>query len=194
MSKINLEKYPNLKLVKPLKWEEVFDIWRQNEASDPKWMEHYKSRGFATWEAWRETYAVPFKCAEADWGFYVITNPLQDIPNFCGGPFRGWKENHYGEKDTMTFAKLANLDHFQNFYKTEDIIKNFPNGTIISGMEVDGDIYIIEGMHRCLAIALAKKRGLDMPIDIKIALAKSPQGKLPLVGMNLSYKKPDEAK
>jgi len=91
--------------VKPLTWQEVFAIWRENEAGNPNWEAHYKERGFNSWEEWRSAYAEPLKCAGREWELYKILDPMQSMPKFHGGPFRGWKEKYYGEDNFPTFAQ-----------------------------------------------------------------------------------------
>src|SRR5690349_9801703 len=82
-------------LMRPLPWSEVWEIWRTNEANRAAWTQHFTSRGFKSWEEWRQNYINDFHCAERQWQLYRIVNPLQSIPNFHGGPFRTWIERYY---------------------------------------------------------------------------------------------------
>jgi len=170
-----------LEFIKNLSWPEVFEIWRKNEKSRPNWEKHFKSRGFSSWEEWRSKYAEAFRCAEAKWVLYKITNPVRDVPLFYGGPFRAWIERFYKDKKTMTFRRLADLPDIQVHQGTDEMVANFPKDTKITGLIVDGEIYIIEGMHRCAALALMNQRGLKHDSDVFITLAQSPSTKLPPV-------------
>ncbi len=172
-----------LELIKNLSWPEVFEIWRQNEEGRKNWENHFKPRGFDTWEEWRMRYAEPFKCPEAKWGLYKMKNPVRDMPSFRGGPFQGWKEKFYKDKDSLTFQELVGLPEIQAHEAANDMVKNFPNPTTISCMSVDGEIYVIEGMHRGCALALMNKRDLTYDGEVFLALAESPGGQLPIVGL-----------
>ncbi len=170
------------RLLKPLTWEETFDMWRKNEADDPKWVEHYKSRGFESWEEWRKNYTEPFKCAEREWHLYKITNPLDSVPEFHGGPFKSWKEKYYGKDEFPTFAKLAQHPEIQRHGYVRQLTRDFPKKTTTIGLVTDHGIVIIEGMHRCCAMALAKQTGIAIKASMLIALAGALHEKLPLVG------------
>lgn len=172
-----------LEFIKNLSWPEVFEIWRGNEEGRPNWEEHFKSRGFDSWEEWRMKYAEPLQCPKAKWGLYRLKNPVRDMPLFHGGPFRTWIDKYYKDSDSLTFAELIELSELQNNPTINDMVKNFPNSTTISGMVVEGEIFIIEGMHRCCALTLINQKGLAYSGDVFIALAESPGGKLPPVGL-----------
>lgn len=175
---------PDIKLefIKDLTWGEVFEFWRTNEEDRPNWQEHWKSRGFNSWQEWRMEYAGPFRCPEAKWSFYEIKNPVRNVPFFYGGPFRSWIERFYKSGNPLTFAQLAELPDIQRHQGTNEMVANFPKDSIITGLIVDGEVYIIEGMHRCAALALMNQRGLKHDNKVSIALAESPGGILPVVG------------
>lgn len=179
---MNLNSKIELEFIKNLTWPEVFEVWRQNEENRENWKQHYTERGFDSWEEWRMKYAEPFRCAEAKWALYKITNPVRDIVYFYGGPFRSWKERFYKQNDTLSFEQLADLSEIQQHGGTNEILNNFPENTILTGMVADKQIYIIEGMHRSSALALMNKRGLNFTGEVYIALAESPGGKLPIIG------------
>jgi len=46
-------------------------------------------------------------------------------------------------------------------------------------------MFIIEGLHRCCALAVAKKDGIDVRTKLFIACAEFPKG-LPLIGQENS--------
>lgn len=169
-------------LLKQINWEEVFDIWRQDEASLPNWIKHYQERGFSSWEEWRKTYTEPFKCAESKWNFYQLNQATKIVPDFYGGPFKSWVKHFYQGKDALTFSELINLlDLFQH-PGIKRLASNFPKSTVLIGLIVNSKIIIIEGMHRCCAISLKAKKGEELKGDIKIALGKSLLEELPVVG------------
>jgi len=180
-------KKPFLKYLRPLEWREVFDFWRKNEASQPNWIEAYRERGFDSWDAWRQEYIKPFKCDQAEWHFYELIDPEKNIPSFYGGPFKTWKKLYYKEKETLKFSEIAELSKIQENEHMNSLINNFPEKTIIIGLEVGKKIVIIEGMHRSCAIALLAKRKRKLKSVVLIALAKYSRENLPVVG---KFKKP----
>ncbi|EKD46302.1 MAG: hypothetical protein ACD_68C00043G0007 [uncultured bacterium] len=178
-----------LKLIKSLSWQEVFNFWRENEANEEHWKKHYQERGFSTWDEWRQTNVGPFKCAEKEWGLYEIEKPLEKIPTFFGGPFQGWMKNSYGGKNEKLFVELVELPDIQSHAGVLSISNNFPIDKTITGMIIqENKIVIIEGMHRCCAIALMARNKTPFSGTLKIALAKS-DTELPRVGEGYSYPK-----
>ncbi len=98
----------DFKLIRSLKWEEVFLFWYQCEGTQQNWINLAKQRGFASWADWRLTsYGIPFECAKADWSLYEIFNPAQIIPKFYGGPFKTWIKRYYSGAKEKTFEELA---------------------------------------------------------------------------------------
>jgi len=175
-------KKPFLKYLRPLEWEEVFDFWRKNEASQANWIKVYKERGFDSWDAWREKYIKPFKCDKAEWHFYELIDPEKNIPSFYGGPFKTWKKLYYKEKKTLKFSELAKLPENQKNKDINSLANNFPEKTIIIGLAVGKKVTIIEGMHRSCAIALLAKRKKKVESVVFIALAEYHEDNLPIVG------------
>jgi hypothetical protein len=176
---MNLEKKYNLEFIKKSDWQEVFDLWRAQEAHLEKWKIHYKERGYNSWEEWRKKGAEQFGCDKLDWGIYKIKNPLGSVPKFFGGPFAGWRDYFYNGKKTKSFAQLAQLKKVQEHKGITDIVKKFPKKTSLVGLIVKNKIFIIEGMHRSTAIALINKSKQKLNSDIIIALAKFNKKELP---------------
>lgn len=168
----------------PLNWDQVFNTWRVNEAGQERWQEHYKGRGFGSWEEWRMSYAKPFRCPEASWHQFRIRDPLATIPNFFGGPFRGWVEKHYAGEEGRTFGWLVNQQVIQNHTGILRLANHFLFGTIITGLVIEDRVYIVEGMHRCCSLAMRALCGSqDIESEVQICLARFPGGgNLPVVG------------
>ena len=179
MLNLNPQQFRHLK---PLTWEGVFAIWRDNEASNPKWIEHYTSRGYSSWEEWRTATHAPIKGSQLEWHLYEVLDPLATIPHFRGGPFKSWKRMYFEGKDSPRFADLVQHPGLQHHEGLEALITDFPPETTISGLLAGGDVYTIEGMHRCCAIALAAERGLTLTTELKLILAEFPQATLPELG------------
>ena len=170
-----------LELVKYLFWQEVFEIWRQNEADKPGWQETAKNKGYENWEAWRINYFDVFRCKETSWQLFEIKNPLEAVPEFHGGPFKTWIERMYQGEFLPTFDRLAEFEHIQKHPAIRKMADNFYANTTLTGLIFDKEIYIIEGSHRCCALALMAKENRPLDHKIFIALAEYPGEKLPKI-------------
>lgn len=173
----------NIKLIRKLKWEEVFTFWYKSEGKRENWIELAKKRGFASWAEWRlNSYAIPLGCRDADWGLYTVSNPTQTISKFFGGPFRTWVEKFYNGKEKMLFAELALLPEIKSQNAVAEMAKNFPQDKVITCLAVGNEIFTIEGMHRSCALALKNQRGEELKNNLQFAIGISSLKKLPVVG------------
>lgn len=170
----------------PLSWKEVFEFWEDNEGESSHWARHARDRGYASWEEWRMEYANALGLPEkTDWVLHKINDPLITIPQFHGGPFSGWINRYYnGNTDpTLTFAELAELGKIQTHDGIASIMNAFPDSTVLTGLIMpDNSIVIIEGMHRCCAIALLAKTRQLLAANVYIALAHAGEDVLSIVG------------
>lgn len=156
---------------KNLSWPEVFDIWEANEAGNPGWIRLYRERGFGNWRDWRYSYVKNLQPENLSWCLYQIKNPLASVPNFRGGPFGAWMKYYQG-RPSMSFAELAKNKSVRAVQRTRQFIRFFPEKTTLIGLVTrDKKITIIEGTHRCLAMAMIKESGRDFRAEIFIALA-----------------------
>jgi len=163
----------NLQLIKKLTFEEVFEYWRRNEAHQEGWNRLAKERGYASWEEWRMSYAKRFRCQEPEWSLYEIADPTKTVSQFWGGPFSGWVKNYYGGQISKSFAELAQSDYLRENPKVKDMLENFPKDTIMTGIRVAKKIYIIEGMHRAVALSIMNYKRMKFSGKVFIALADS---------------------
>ena len=65
--------------------------------------------------------------------------------------------------------------------KLNNLADNFPDKTVLIGLLHRGNIVIIEGMHRSLAISLLAKQNQSFKKTVYLALAASCLEKLPIV-------------
>lgn len=173
-------------MIRHCSWEEVFLEWYKNEGNRENWNALAKERGYASWADWRVNgYARRFECANADWGFYEISDPASVVSNWYGGPFRSWIERHYGGEKTRTFAELAAKEGIVAHDGIRSIMAQYPKETVISALELaDGRIFVVEGMHRSCALVLMEREGLTVPDKLIFAIGKSALRELPPVGKN----------
>lgn len=172
----------NLEYLQPITWDDVFFTWQQDEINQPRWVESYTKRGFDTWSEWRELYAQAFRCPERSWHLYQVQQPLLAVPTFRGGPFKTWIERHYGGQPSLTFAELAQREDMQQNASAQSLLVHFPAKTQLIGLVQNREVIIIEGMHRCVAIALAAQQGTPLTSTVHIALADATGDDLPPIG------------
>lgn len=168
--------------IKPLSWEEVFSAWRDGEATLPHWIEHYKKRGFNSWEEWRRNAIMDLRPETLAWKLYTIDTPQETIPQLHGGPFRTWIKNYYNGNLAPTFAEIVSNPAFDKNKVIDEIIQNFPVTSTLIGLQTDVGIVIIEGMHRCCAVAEAQKQEIVLNTSITIALADFTGREVPVMG------------
>ncbi|MBI2475451.1 hypothetical protein HYV69_03450 [Candidatus Uhrbacteria bacterium] len=148
-----------LKYINDVSWQEVFNVWKANEGSDPVWQAFAKNeKGWDTWEQWRGYQASILGATKLEWKLYEIFNPNQIVPKFLIGPFPGWQK-HFEEKNVHTFEYLVSK-------KTEWVKENigiktrrehFPRSAQFIGLYLEdkNKIVMYEGHHRAAAISLA---------------------------------------
>jgi hypothetical protein len=177
-----------LKLIKPLCWLEVMEIWKNNEEHLEHWKEYAKARGYSSWEDWRQRFFDMFGCPQLEWGLYEIEMPRLNIAYFRGGPFKNWYRLFYNGMEMPRFWEMAENRAMCNDERFKPFIDNFPSETIFIGLESREDVFVIEGMHRCAAVAIAAVNKDDLVIEsARIALAKFPYWKLYLLSKKAKF-------
>ncbi len=160
--------------IKSLTWEEVFEIWRANEEANPAWIAHWKSKGFTSWENWRQTLSGPWHCETRQWELYRVINPLAVSPGWRGGSFRTWRTFYYQGQDFATFRDIVsgpNIQTHPGYQKMLLMYDDFPGKTTMSAFFTDQGIVIAEGMHRGCALALADLNHKSITTEIYLAVA-----------------------
>ncbi|MBI5369743.1 alpha/beta fold hydrolase [Candidatus Uhrbacteria bacterium] len=160
--------FQQLKRSRDVPWDEVFEVWRASEGSDPVWQELAKKKGWDSWEAWRGNQVAIFGADKRRWTLYEITEPNVIIPAMRIGPFKGWQE-HFQEKNRHTFEDLVRE---QTSWVASNVgvrarLASFPPRTQFIGLFVKQDqtIVLFEGHHRAAAIALAVAQGQPIVFD-----------------------------
>jgi len=169
-----------MRFLKDTTWENVFGGWRQREASDPGWINCATNiKGWPDWESWRKFTASQLGLENLSWQIFKFTDPINEIPAMLIGPYTAW-QSKVTKKNQGTFEDLLNIseqfDFFSKHDKVASMIADFPCPTEFIGLirEDLGKIVCIEGHHRAVAMALAKKQSgsIDFKGNITIALAK----------------------
>lgn len=157
--------YPPYKL----KWADVLEIYRNNEEHLEHWKQYYQAQGYKSWEEWREKFFRRFGLRHLAWDLMEVTSP-NVISSFRGANFNGWR-NLTGQK-YLRFWEMAKLESVQKHKPLRDFIENFPTETTVIAVRYNGCIFVVEGMHRCAAYALALSEGKEIPSKIKVALGR----------------------
>jgi len=162
-----------MELLTKTTWEEVFDGWRKREANNPGWIETAtKIKGWPDWESWRRFTASQIRADKLIWGKYKFTNPLVEISSMLVGPYTGW-QSMLLNKNISSFNDLLEIPERYNQFREHDtvvsIMNSMPFDTEFIGLlrKDNNKIVCLEGHHRAVAIALAKK--LNKKIDFSKA-------------------------
>jgi hypothetical protein len=167
----------------PITLEDVFTFWRANEAWNPKWQKVALEKGFPSWEVWRKKFLQRLaETTTPEWTLEEITEPLQEVPKWYGGPFSGWIKNVYQGKETMNFSEIIKQPFINGHDYIPGLVEHFPKLTILTVVEdQSGNRIVVEGMHRACALTIMAHQGKKH--DGKVFIA---QGKL-VEGMRLSF-------
>lgn len=170
---LNLPKqYDFLEYLHPIAWEEIFAVWRVNEAYQKMWQEHWFERGFDSYDAWRKNYIAPIKPEQKEWHVYRIKNPLKNAKLFYGTPTRGWIKKCYGGELTKQISEISDHPIVSENEKVLATMKNFPYQTMLTGFVSDEKVILVEGFHRLLALVLMEKNNKKYNGDVVIALCE----------------------
>ncbi|MFH0969267.1 MAG: hypothetical protein V1804_02055 [Patescibacteria group bacterium] len=172
------KQYASFEFIKPIKWNEVFDVWRKGEAWQESWKKHWREQGFDSWDEWREAYAVPLSPETLEWNLYEIRYPLKDFPLIYGVPSVSWIKKAYSGEKTKQLKEILDLPIIKDNLKILSIKKDFPKETMFTGIIYKDKIILVEGMHRASALAGWDKNNL-LNSKIIIALANWDQKEIP---------------
>lgn len=173
------QQYKSLVYENDINWRDIFAVWRAYEAYQKDWQEHWVSRGFESWDDWRENYIAPLEPDTQVWKIYRINKPSQDVALMYGVPSRGWQEKCYMGETTKMLGDILDHSIVKENTKIKSVINNFPFQTMLTGVVYGDKIVLIEGMHRALALAQMEN---SPKADVMIALANF-EGELPSIGM-----------
>ncbi|MFH1712428.1 MAG: hypothetical protein ABH846_04305 [Patescibacteria group bacterium] len=155
-----------LKFIRDISWEQVFSDWHDREVDNFGWEEHWKGRGYDSWEEWRRHITDPLQPQDREWMLYEILDPEQFIVQCYAGAFKGWRQYI---KDGVRKITFGELDASSN-PKAKSVFKSFPQETTIIGIRLGDEVVIIEGMHRSTALAQGARAHKKISGKVFIAL------------------------
>lgn len=174
----------NLKLIKSLSREEVFEEWRKVEENLDHWKYFWKAKGYKSWADWRKETHAPVLKINLNWKLYEVKNPLKTAPEWRGGMFNAWNKWFYGnfKEKPPRLKDLLTHPGVHNHWYIRKISNKFPKETIITAISIKNDIFIIEGMHRACALTLIAHNKEVFKSKIKIIIADWPKKSPPKLG------------
>ncbi|MFH1632069.1 MAG: hypothetical protein ABIA47_03605 [bacterium] len=158
----------NLEFVCDTTWDKVFFDWKECEAGF--WECHYRAEGFESWEEWRGQFNASWRLSGREWKVYWVADPLKSVPTFWAGAFKSWRKYFPNKGGKRRFADLSDSPIARDNPKIIGVLNSFPKETRVIGFRLGDDIVIVEGMHRCAAIAIAAADGIDINTNLTIAL------------------------
>lgn len=173
----------SLQRLRAVPWSDLWRDWEKREGVRREWIAHARSRGFRTWREWRAASYDRLQPAARRWTLYRVDDPARLVPTWFGGPFRGWRK--YSGGSMVTFRTIAKRSAVRRNGKVLALERRFPTATQVIGLLWRGRIVIIEGMHRCTAIALAAARHKTLAGRLTIALTPL-AGRLPDLSSRLN--------
>ncbi len=176
-----------MQYLRDISWDEVFDGWRQREASNPGWVEvATKVKGWPDWESWRRHSAEALGAPKRAWKLYRFDNPGEEIPSLLMGPYSGWQSRvPEGRRNAATFGEMLAQPEQYAFWNGHEgvakIIAGLPFPTDLIGVKRadNGGIVLFDGHHRATAISLAtmSENALDWSgTEVRIALTELAAG------------------
>ncbi|MCK5332380.1 hypothetical protein KAJ41_00765 [Candidatus Parcubacteria bacterium] len=182
-----------MKFIKKTTWKEVFQNWKIAEADNPQWIHcATKIKGWSDWESWRKHTATQLNLQNRNWKIYEFDDPINEIPQMLIGPFSGWQSRVLKKNLSSFFDLISTPKEYKNFKNNNKIIsilKNQSFGADLIGIfrEDMNRIVCIEGHHRAIALAIAKKEGMKLKFEkpVRIAFAKLPKDEVFLIDKTL---------
>jgi len=175
-----------------LAWPEVFATWSANEESNPSWQKVAREvKGWPDWRSWRLFTIGQLKLDQREWKLFRLDDPMQELSSLLLGPYSGW-QSRVPKPNEATFADLVNIPEQHEYYTQHTMIstlqKNFPVDTQLMGLRrPDGKIVCIDGHHRALAAALAKRDGTPMRFgEVRMAIANLGPGEESILDSTLA--------
>ena len=151
-------------MIRKLSWDEVFDGWRKQE--EELWRPVYEGFGWDSWAAWRKMMIADLNLEKRTWTEEILEDPHSAIPSYAIGGWNGWKKYRPAGKDSASFADIATPPQLgEQSYdgaeridirtneKIQPLIGRVSDATIIA-LRCDKVIAVLDGTHRCAAIAI----------------------------------------
>lgn len=175
-----------LKFIKPLVSDKIFENWREMEENVEHWKPFWEAKGHKSWEDWKRKTHAPLLSQELKWGLYEVPEPLSTIPEWRGGMFHSWSKWFYNSfpEQPPRLKDLLTHPGVHNHWYIREIANNFKGTetTLTAACLPNGDIYVAEGMHRACAIAMMTYDNKPLLVKVLVMLADWPDNNPPRLG------------
>lgn len=164
--------------------EEVFEIIRQADYTE-HWESAWKAKGYKNWEEWRRDHFKNILSLDLPWTYVEIREPLKEVPEWHGTLTPSWHKYFYGIfggkppklKDLITHPGIA------NHWYIREMAKDFKDSVVVILKNKNGEIFLLDGMHRCNAIALIARDKGNFNAKLFAAMVEWPEIDPPRLGM-----------
>jgi hypothetical protein len=172
-----------------MNWEHVLADWRKSE--EEAWRPFYAERGFRSWLEWRESYIRDLKLARRTWEETVVSDPHLIVPTYAIGGYRAWYKYRPSQQAIATFEDVAVVPvpgekSYVDGSPREDVATNLKvsallgnlQDTTILALRCGERVAVVDGTHRCAAIALENTVALSSKIRLTVRTATLPPSEL----------------
>jgi hypothetical protein len=175
----------NLEFIKSLTPKDVLETWRNMEENLEHWKGFWHSKGFKSWQEWRETSHAPLFKKQLNWSLYKVNEPLKSVPEWRAGMFHAWNKWFYVNfpEKPPRLKDLLSHPGINNHWYVREIANNFFSPTTLTALRMpNGDIVIAEGMHRACAITLIAHNNKPLNAEVFVMMADWPENEPPRLG------------
>ena len=176
----------DLEFIKSVTKEEVLENWKKTEENLEHWQNLWQAGGHTSWEDWRARTHTALFAKNLTWNLYKVPSPLVNVPEWRGGMFNAWNKWFYpvfSEKPPKLKDFIAHPGVHNHWYVRE-MARSFKGTetTLIAIHSPDGNVYVVEGMHRTCAIALMAHEKVPLNINVYVMVAEWPENEPPKLG------------
>jgi len=152
-------------------WLQVLGIWAQQELPNDHWRAAYEARGM-TWFEWRRSTIDHFGLEQRRWQLLRVRRVHHVIPMLRGGDHPDWERLYYDGKRCPTFGWLADSSDVEGNPGVQRLLVDFPRRTTVMAVVRGGDVIVVDGMHRCSALAFASRNGGTVETELYLAVGE----------------------
>ncbi|MDF2379597.1 MAG: hypothetical protein P1V18_05275 [Candidatus Gracilibacteria bacterium] len=160
-----------MKFIKSTSWEAIEKTWQKNEEPLQDSRNKTNNNGQSSWKTWRQPYINAVGASELIWHQYRTT-PNEAI-NWSCGAFQIWIKRAMDIRSRV-FKELATHKCFEDHEKINPLMNSFPQTIELIALKKNDSIYVFEGHHRLISLALLIEQNPKFSCNIIVNLAKIP--------------------
>lgn len=152
-------------------WQQVLGTWAQQELTNDVWQAECARRGM-TWFEWRKSTIDFFQLERRRWVVLQVRRPMVVVPRLRGGEHPDWERLYYDGQRCPTFSWLAANSTVESNPMVQRALASFPPRSTIIAVERGGSAVVVDGMHRCSALAFAARNGAAVAANLTLAIGE----------------------